>query len=124
MSNLSKSIDATSLYDERGKAINTFVLKLIDDQSYEVNINYKLNRIHSEIKFVKDHIISYKKLTQREKEIITLLAKGNNNPHIASQLFISRSTVEQHRKNINSKLCVKSFPQLMRYAYAFDIDIE
>ena len=81
----------------------------------------KLIRIQNEFKFVDRNINNYLKLTSREKEIIQLLVKGYNSLKIAEILFISRSTVEQHRKHINCKLKVKSFAQLMRYAYAFDL---
>jgi DNA-binding NarL/FixJ family response regulator len=56
------------------------------------------------------------KLTKRECEILELLASGYNNPQIAEKLFISRLTVEQHRKNIIRKLDAKSFVQLILHA--------
>ncbi len=83
-------------------------------------LRHKLLRIHNEFRFVKKNMKSYQELTLREKEIIQLLAKGHNNPEIAALLFISRSTVEQHRKHINYKLKIKSFTDLMNYVYAFD----
>lgn len=81
----------------------------------------KLIRVQREFHFVESNIEYYRELTFREKEIIQLLARGNNNPKIAEKLFISRCTVEQHRKNINHKLKIKSFPHLMKYAYSFDL---
>jgi DNA-binding CsgD family transcriptional regulator len=82
---------------------------------------HKLLRIQEEFKFINENKIRYQKLTKREKEIIKLLANGYNNPKIAAVLFISRNTVEQHRKNINKKLLIKSFSHLMSYSYAFNI---
>ena len=84
-------------------------------------LRHKLKRILKELKFAKKNIKNYQTLTLREKEVIRLLAKGYNNPEIAQQLFISRSTVEQHRKNINRKLNIKSFRDLMRYVYAYNL---
>lgn len=84
-------------------------------------LRHKLKRIIKELKFAKKNLKNYQSLTLREKEVIRLLAKGYNNPEIAQQLFISRSTVEQHRKNINRKLNIKSFMDLMRYAYAYNL---
>jgi DNA-binding NarL/FixJ family response regulator len=71
--------------------------------------------------FKLKHIIQFQQLTQREKEILTLLAEGYNNPQIATQLFISRRTVETHRKHINRKLEIKHFRDLMKFALAFDL---
>jgi len=82
---------------------------------------HKLIRIQKEIEFVNKNVKNFQSLTNREKEVIQLLAYGYNNPEIAEQLFISRFTVEQHRKNINSKLKIKSFTHLMMYSYAFDL---
>lgn len=47
-------------------------------------------------------------LTAREQEVLALLAKGANNPHIARQLFITRSTVKFHISHILDKLSVDS----------------
>ncbi|WP_345005666.1 helix-turn-helix transcriptional regulator [Snuella lapsa] len=82
---------------------------------------HKLNRIHVEFQFVSKNKKRFKTLTKREKEIIRLLARGYNNPEIAKLLFLSRYTVEQHRKNINKKLQFKSFAAMMVFAYAFDL---
>lgn len=45
-------------------------------------------------------------LSPREKEVLTLLAGGNNYQQIANQLFISVDTVRHHIKNIYKKLHV------------------
>ena len=58
-----------------------------------------------ESKDVKDESPDYK-LSPREKEVITLLASGNNYQQIADQLFISVDTVRHHIKNIYKKLHV------------------
>ncbi len=59
--------------------------------------------------------------TEREMEVFQLLALGANNPAIAEKLFISRRTVEEHRKKINQKLDIYSPNELLTYAYAFDV---
>lgn len=81
----------------------------------------KIQRIMEEERFIQDKYVTFCSLTDREKEIIGLLALGHNNPSIADYLFISRKTVEQHRKNINKKLNINSFVSLLKYAQAFDL---
>jgi DNA-binding NarL/FixJ family response regulator len=47
-------------------------------------------------------------LTQREKEVLTSLADGNNYQEIADKIFISVDTVRHHIRNIYKKLHVHS----------------
>lgn len=54
--------------------------------------------------------------TQREQEVLTLLAYGHTNGEIADKLCISERTVETHRNNIMSKLELKSRAELVRFA--------
>lgn len=56
------------------------------------------------------------KLTQREIEIIKLIAKEYSNEKIANELFISERTVETHRKNIFRKTGTKGVVGLLKYA--------
>jgi DNA-binding CsgD family transcriptional regulator len=81
----------------------------------------KLIRIFEEQIFKEKNKEIFTRLTVREKQILTQLAQGFNNPQIADNLFISRSTVEQHRKNINRKLCIKSFRDIIDFAQAFNL---
>lgn len=81
----------------------------------------KMERIVKMDSFKLKHFKRFQLLTEREVEVLTLLANGSNNPQIAKKLFISRSTVETHRKNLKRKLGLKSFRDLMRYALAFDL---
>ena len=55
-------------------------------------------------------------LTQREEEILRLLAYGHTNGEIADQLFLSRRTIETHRANIQRKLDLATRAELTRYA--------
>jgi two-component system, NarL family, response regulator NreC len=55
-------------------------------------------------------------LTNREREILTLLAEGASNDQIAASLVISRNTVERHREHIMRKLNLHSRSELVRYA--------
>jgi len=48
------------------------------------------------------------KLTTRENEVLSLLAKGLNRDEIAAKLFVSPETVKMHIKNIYKKLKAKN----------------
>jgi two-component system nitrate/nitrite response regulator NarL len=56
-------------------------------------------------------------LTDRKVEISQLLAQEKSNEEITSELFISRRTVETHRKNILKKTEVKSVVGLLKFGY-------
>lgn len=86
-----------------------------------INNDKFLERIMLERQFIVDHKKKFRSLTPRETEILKLVCKGYNNPKISSELYISRRTVEQHRKNINRKLEPDSLIHLFRYGQAFDL---
>ena len=55
-------------------------------------------------------------LTQREREILKLIAEGYRNKEIADYLFISLKTVEKHRANLMRKLDLHNAAALTAYA--------
>jgi two-component system response regulator NreC len=55
-------------------------------------------------------------LTDREREILRLIALGYTNQEIAGQLFLSVRTIEAHRRHILDKLRLSSRADLVRYA--------
>lgn len=56
------------------------------------------------------------RLTDREREIVQLLAEGKSNKEVADMLGISVKTTETHRAAIMKKLQLKAFSELVRYA--------
>ncbi|WP_166242684.1 response regulator [Paenibacillus turpanensis] len=58
----------------------------------------------------------YETLSDREKEILALVAKGYANKEIAEQLVISVKTVETHKSNVMEKLNLRTRPELVKYA--------
>ena len=58
----------------------------------------------------------YDTLTNREKEILHLVAEGFTNQEIAERLFISPRTAELHRSNVLNKLSLKNQVDLVRFA--------
>jgi DNA-binding NarL/FixJ family response regulator len=55
-------------------------------------------------------------LSNREKEILGLIAEGYTNLQIAEKIFLSSFTVDSHRKNLLAKLQVKNTASLIRLA--------
>jgi two-component system response regulator NreC len=55
-------------------------------------------------------------LTEREREVLTLIAQGLSNQEIADKLVISVKTVNRHRENIMAKLNLHSRVELVHYA--------
>jgi two-component system, NarL family, response regulator NreC len=60
-------------------------------------------------------------LSEREREVLRLLALGHTNQEIAAQLFISVRTAETHRAHIMQKLSLSSRAELVRYALEHDL---
>ncbi len=58
----------------------------------------------------------YEKLTDREKQILKLIAEGNSHKEIAALLDISAKTVIAHQTNISEKLDLHSKAELMKFA--------
>lgn len=81
----------------------------------------KARRLLDEQRYVIRHLAQYNSLSEREKDVITLVARGKNNPAIAKELGIARPTVETHRKNIYRKLKIGSVAELVRFALAFEL---
>jgi DNA-binding NarL/FixJ family response regulator len=58
----------------------------------------------------------YDLLTDREREILQMVAEGKSNKEVAGLLNISQTTVETHRAHILQKLGLHSVPELILYA--------
>ncbi len=56
------------------------------------------------------------RLTEREKEVLKLIAEEYTNQEIAEKLFLSHRTIDTHRRNLLQKLSVKNTAGLVKYA--------
>ncbi len=56
------------------------------------------------------------KLSEREREVLKLIAEGYTNKEIADMIFLSVKTVETHKAHIMDKLELRSRAELVRYA--------
>ncbi|MFK5856007.1 MAG: response regulator transcription factor [Bacteroidota bacterium] len=75
----------------------------------------EITDIYMENKFSKKKEENIK-LTQREIDVITLIAKEFTTQEIADRLFLSKHTIESYRKNLIAKLGVRNLAGLTKYA--------
>jgi DNA-binding NarL/FixJ family response regulator len=59
---------------------------------------------------------SYDTLSDREREILKLIAEGRTNKEIAQMLFLAVKTVQAHRANLMRKLGMHDRTELVKYA--------
>ena len=69
-----------------------------------------------ELRSLDEALPSLEILTKREKQILTMIAKGKTNKEIAAKLKISVRTIEHHRANLTDKLGFKDTASLVKYA--------
>jgi DNA-binding NarL/FixJ family response regulator len=57
--------------------------------------------------------VIYNLLTKREKHLLQYISTGMTSKQIAQELFISKSTIDKHRKNMLKKLGVRNSAQMI-----------
>jgi len=105
--------------DEEGKPWLSITISLPVDAMHHMTA--KAARLVEENNFLRKNFSLYAKLTNREREVLRLLALGKSATDTAEELFISLNTVETHRKNIKQKLDTNAYFDLCQYARAFDL---
>lgn len=103
------------------RMLRTVGIQDLEDKEEQAFIRRQIRQAARQHDFLKKHRHRFEQLTNREREVLALVAQGQLNPAIASRLFISRRTVEQHRKNINRKLQTNQLPVLIEYARVFGL---
>ncbi|WP_223606296.1 LuxR C-terminal-related transcriptional regulator [Chryseobacterium sp. OSA05B] len=88
---------------------NLPLLSIIDFSDNEVQYFKHIDQGLHKIDMEKPHI------THREKDVLMLMAQGFNSPEIAKKLFISYSTVENHKSNLRKKTNTKTSAELIAY---------
>jgi two-component system, NarL family, response regulator NreC len=70
------------------------------------------------VRLMREHRVqdSYELLTEREKEVLQLLAEGKSNKEVAAVLGLSPYTVESHRNNLMQKLNLHNTADIVLYA--------
>jgi PAS domain S-box-containing protein len=105
-------------YDTDGKLL--FCINVVTDIS-ELHLSERVQiwgvGLPEEIpQFSMEGYYNSSKLTKREKDILFYLSKGLNSKSISEKLFLSRHTIDTHRRNMLRKMEVKNTGQLMRKA--------
>ncbi|WP_288788957.1 helix-turn-helix transcriptional regulator [uncultured Elizabethkingia sp.] len=85
------------------------VFSIIDDDGRKVQYFKYINKADLELNDKPN-------ITQREKEILVLMARGLNSPKIAEHLFISYHTVENHKRNLRKKTNTKTSTELIAFS--------
>ena len=67
-------------------------------------------------KIPRENLSTFSILSQREREVLQMIAEGNSTKEIASNLSVSVKTIETHRQNIMKKLAIRSIAELTKYA--------
>ncbi|MBO9702570.1 MAG: helix-turn-helix transcriptional regulator [Sporocytophaga sp.] len=90
----------------------------IDSQN---SVNAKVDRLLDENTFLRNNHKLFSSLTNREIEILKLMAIGQQSADIAEMLHISEKTISTHRKNIRNKLQIQNQYELTKFAQAFNL---
>lgn len=82
---------------------------------------YELKKAKSTTTQHETELLRFKKLTDREQEVLKLLGMGCNNREIADKLFISEGTAKLHVSNIISKMDFRDRTQAAIFAVRYGI---
>ena len=99
-------------FDELAKAVRS----VSTGQTYlspsiaDVLVKGYLDRVNEKLSVARSP------LTEREREILQLLAEGRSSKEIAAHIGVSVKTVETHRRNMMQKLNMRSVAELTKYA--------
>ena len=94
-----------------------------DQYNYDINNNgdFKFEEVHCPLRGECKHEGVICKpcvntnLSDREKEVLKLIAEGEKREDIAEKLFISPGTVNRHRENIRAKIQAKNTADMVNY---------
>ena len=128
-----KKIILTAYYEEflivkaKKMGVNAFLKKettaeeLISVIEADLNdkfyVNGKDSKSASIYKEIDNPIINKFRISKQEKEVIKLIIKGLTSKEIAEVLFVSKTTVDTHRKNIHKKLEISNSSSLIKFAH-------
>lgn len=99
-------------FDELAKAVRSVATgqTYLSPSIADVLVKGYLDKVNEKISVARSP------LTEREREILQLLAEGQSSKEIAAHLGVSVKTVETHRRNMMQKLNMRSVAELTKYA--------
>ncbi|OWP61676.1 helix-turn-helix transcriptional regulator [Hymenobacter amundsenii] len=107
------------LQGEQGQPLLTICLSYpIEPTSH---ISTKVQRLLDENAFLRANAARFASLTKRERQVLAGICRGLSSDELAVALFLSRLTVDTHRRNLRQKLQTNSAFELGQYARAFDL---
>lgn len=83
---------------------------------FDPSVSKKVMEKFTQVSGGKIDFVNYGKLSDREKEVLRLVAEGCATKEVAEKLYISPKTVENHRANIMKKLNIRDRTGLTKYA--------
>ena len=98
-----------------GQEIIQAIHKTMSGETYICNMTKEV------LRNVDEGLTEVPRITRREKEILSLISKGQTTPQIAEALFISTHTVETHRKNLMNKFDVNSMASVINLAKEYSL---
>ena len=94
----------------------TDITELVNLRNFEATVQVPVSKVANRPTSGEEQTATNIKLSEREKEIVRLVAEGYSSKLIADQLFISFHTVNTHRKNIICKTHSRNTSGLVQYA--------
>lgn len=85
--------------------------------SNEFYVNGSGNKSLNVYSKIDSPIINKFRISKQEKEVIKLIIKGLTSKEIADALFVSKTTIDTHRKNIHKKLEISNSSSLIKFAH-------
>ena len=96
-------------------------LKLSRPKIETVVVEKEVYRSRNEKFVLNESVVAKLELSDRELEVLGLMADGNSNQEIANRLFVSLSTVKTHNQNLFEKLDVKRRTQAIEKGKRLDL---
>jgi len=86
------------------------------EKSFPFYTNKNSNNVINKFRVVDEAVINKFRLSNQEKEIIKYIVAGKTSKEISVALYISKNTVDTHRKNIHKKLELTNSSSLIKFA--------